>query len=41
MTEAVNHPIVWLRHAGQHLGLVPTLGGSVAAWQIDDPQGAP
>ncbi len=28
-----------LHHAGQHLGLVPTLGGSVAAWQIDDPQG--
>ncbi|EGI76037.1 aldose 1-epimerase [Hylemonella gracilis] len=31
------HPIVWLRHAGQHLGLVPSLGGSVAAWQIDQP----
>ena len=35
-----HHPIVWLHHAGQHLGLVPTLGGSVAAWQIDDPQDA-
>ncbi len=34
-----SHPVVWLHHAGQHLGLVPTLGGSVAAWQIDDPQG--
>ncbi len=34
MTEA-SHPIVWLHHAGQHLGLVPSLGGSVAAWQID------
>ncbi|HYW58381.1 MAG TPA: aldose 1-epimerase [Polaromonas sp.] len=33
------HPIVWLRHAGQHLGLVPSLGGSVAAWQLDRPQG--
>lgn len=33
-----SHPIVWLHHAGQHLGLVPTLGGSVAAWQIDDPR---
>ena len=41
MTEATSsHPIVWLHHAGQHLGLVPTLGGSVAAWQIDDPQEA-
>ncbi|MBV7540856.1 aldose 1-epimerase [Acidovorax sp. sic0104] len=39
MTEAATHPIVWLHHAGQHLGLVPSLGGSVAAWQIDDPQG--
>lgn len=29
------HPIVWLRHAGQRLGLVPSLGGSVAAWQIE------
>ncbi len=33
------HPVVWLRHAGQHLGLVPSLGGSVAAWQFDRPQG--
>ena len=31
MTETT-HPIVWLRHAGQRLGLVPSLGGSVAAW---------
>jgi aldose 1-epimerase len=30
-----SHPVVWLHHAGQHLGLVPTLGGSVAAWQAD------
>ena len=38
MTSASNpasHPVVWLRHADQHLGLVPTLGGSVAAWQMD------
>ncbi|CAN7444342.1 aldose 1-epimerase [Acidovorax sp. LjRoot129] len=39
MTEA-SHPIVWLHHAGQHLGLVPSLGGSVAAWQVDGPGGA-
>ena len=38
MTESA-HPIAWLHHAGQHLGLVPSLGGSVAAWQIDDPAG--
>ncbi|WOB10335.1 aldose 1-epimerase [Piscinibacter gummiphilus] len=25
--------IVWLEHAGQRLGLLPTLGGGVAAWQ--------
>ena len=35
-----SHPIFWLQHAGQRLGLVPTLGGSVAAWQIERPQGA-
>lgn len=29
------HPVVWLRHAGQRLGLVPTLGGGVAAWQCE------
>lgn len=39
MSDAVqSHPIVWLHHAGQHLGLVPSLGGGVAAWQIDDPE---
>lgn len=31
----MTHPIVWLRHAGQHLGLVPSLGGAVAAWQCE------
>lgn len=34
------HPIVWLAHAGQRLGLVPTLGGGVAAWQMEGPGGA-
>ena len=38
MTDTA-HPIVWLHHAGQHLGLVPSLGAGVAAWQIDDPKG--
>ncbi len=33
------HDIVWLEHAKQRLGLVPTLGGGVAAWQIDRQQG--
>jgi len=35
-----SHPIFWLQHARQRLGLVPTLGGSVAAWQLERPQGA-
>jgi aldose 1-epimerase len=38
MTDST-HPVVWLHHAGQHLGLVPSLGGGVAAWQVDRPQG--
>lgn len=33
------HPVAWLRHAGQRLGLLPSLGGSVAAWQLERPQG--
>ena len=33
------HPITWLQHAGQRLGLVPSFGGGVAAWQIDGPSG--
>lgn len=37
--NTTNHPIRWLHHAGQHLALVPTLGGSVAAWQIEGPKG--
>lgn len=32
------HTIHWLHHAGQHLGLVPTLGGGVAAWRLDRAQ---
>jgi aldose 1-epimerase len=35
----MTHEIVWLEHAKQRLGLVPTLGGGVAAWQVDRPQG--
>ena len=33
------HPIFWLRHANQSLGLVPSLGGCVAAWKAQRPQG--
>jgi aldose 1-epimerase len=36
---APKHPIVWLHHAGQRLGLVPTLGGGVAAWQVESADG--
>ena len=36
-----NHATVWLEHLGstgkQKLGLIPTLGGSIAAWQLDRP----
>lgn len=38
MTDSA-HPVVWLHHAGQRLGLAPSLGGSVAAWQLDRAQG--
>lgn len=34
------HPILWLHHAGQRLGLVPSLGGGVAAWQLEREHGA-
>lgn len=37
MSQA-NHTIHWLHHAGQRLGLVPTLGGGVAAWQLESSQ---
>ena len=39
MTSPSSHTIHWLQYAGQRLGLVPTLGGSVAAWQRSTPQG--
>ena len=31
--------ILWIEHAGQRLGLLPALGGGVAAWQLDRPSG--
>lgn len=34
-----DHPTHWLHHANQHLGLVPSLGGGAAAWQIDHASG--
>ncbi|GAA4357690.1 aldose 1-epimerase [Variovorax defluvii] len=34
------HSVVWLRRGAQRLGLVPTLGGSVAAWQLERAEGA-
>lgn len=36
-----DHPIHWLHHAGQRLGLLPSLGGGVAAWQLATAPGAP
>jgi len=39
MSEKNPHPIHWLQHAGQRLGLVPSLGGGVAAWQLDRAEG--
>lgn len=36
----MNDSIVWLRHAGQELGLVPSLGGAVAAWRCARPDGS-
>lgn len=38
-TAASRHETVWLHHAGQRLGLVPSLGGGVAAWQLERPEG--
>jgi aldose 1-epimerase len=38
-TMTAAHPVVWLEHHSkegqQKLGLVPAMGGSVAAWQLD------
>jgi aldose 1-epimerase len=38
-TTETEHPIHWLHHADQHLGLVPSLGGGVAAWQLERADG--
>ncbi|WP_076997991.1 aldose 1-epimerase [Variovorax sp. KK3] len=35
MSASSAHPIVWLQRGAQRLGLVPSLGGSVAAWRLD------
>jgi aldose 1-epimerase len=40
MSLPLPHTIHWLQFGGQRLGLMPTLGGSVAAWQRNMPQGA-
>lgn len=32
-SSACGHDVVWLHHGDQRLGLVPSVGGSVAAWQ--------
>src|SRR5690606_18211082 len=37
MSEPV-HAITWLHHVSQQLGLTPSLGGGVAAWQMDHPE---
>lgn len=29
------HEVQWLHHAGQSIGLLPSLGGGVAAWQLN------
>jgi aldose 1-epimerase len=44
MSTLQDHPIAWLEHEGQRLGLIPSLGGSVAAWQVGSsltPSGQP
>ncbi|MFN6993593.1 MAG: aldose 1-epimerase [Aquincola tertiaricarbonis] len=33
------HEVLWLHAGEQRLGLLPTLGGAVAAWQCGTPQG--
>lgn len=38
--SSTEHPIHWLHHAGQRLGLLPSLGGGVAAWQLASVPGA-
>ncbi|OUM04310.1 aldose 1-epimerase [Variovorax sp. JS1663] len=39
MTTSSAHRTVWLQRGTQRLGLVPTLGGSVAAWQLARAEG--
>lgn len=43
MAAPPDHPIAWLCHGGQRLGLAPSLGGGVAAWQLErsDASGSP
>jgi len=36
MAASAPNEILWLTRAGQRLGLLPGLGGSVAAWQLED-----
>ena len=36
---SISSPVHWLEYAGQRLGLVPTLGGGVAAWERDGAKG--
>lgn len=38
--RAPDHPVHWLNDGQQRLGLIPSLGGSVAAWQLLRPPGA-
>lgn len=34
-TDFPRHLITWLSHAGQRLGLVPSMGGGVVGWQLE------
>ena len=44
-TRTAAHPVIWLEHQSQEgsqkLGLVPAMGGSVAAWQLERDSFAP
>ena len=37
--STTEHPIHWLHHADQRLGVLPSLGGGVAAWQLERADG--
>lgn len=39
MPTPISADILWLQRGAQRLGLIPGLGGSVAAWQLERPQG--